>query len=425
MSPQQEVRTNLDCAVRTNLDCAEESANNPTPPSQEVTSPQQVPTILFPPSSTMTPLIPLETDAFKYTKDGSLRKDSSGKASAMAKSRQVNNITNAIIDNNLTSAQQVMALHEAAKHPKIRSVIKSAGLILPKNAEVAVYHESQRKRLLERATSTGKRWARATDDKRSLVESNLLACADSPQTENNRNEISKGASISKRARIKSLGLTKTTGYRLLKNAEEKRKVISVGTKISWSAVQKRKGYSKVSLQLRKKLHDWIIEHPHVISSPIADDTLLVPNPENPKTKVRVGKLLLQISYCELHNDLLSTGREGLPEAKDNNGKPLISDTALRALLPPQVRTMTERYKQMCGCEICIVVRSMQSSLNIYRLDLLKRLRNDASTFRPNTRNRRIATERAEAYAGAIYPNGQHIHGRPKDALQAIQCDPPR
>jgi hypothetical protein len=73
----------------------------------------------------------------------------------------------------------------------------------------------------------------------------------------------------------------------------------------------------------------------VIQSPIANNTLLLKDPDDPTKKNRVGKLLLQIPYRELHNDLLSESPSGLPEARHPvTNKLLISDTALRALTPP-------------------------------------------------------------------------------------------
>ena len=75
------------------------------------------------------------------------------------------------------------------------------------------------------------------------------------------------------------------------------------------------------------------------------DTLLIPDAEDPKQKVCVEKLLLQVSICELHNDLLSLPPLGLVDkAYNNDGKVLLSDKVLQALLPPQLQKMTEPHK---------------------------------------------------------------------------------
>jgi hypothetical protein len=242
-------------------------------------------------------------------------------------------------------------------------------------------------------------------------------CHYSPETE------AKGAP-KKIARIEALGLSRSTGYRLLKTAHEKRlsirQIRQTVVDISWSNVRKRKGYTKVDANVRKKLSEWILNHHMIVASPNSCDTLLIRDPDNPRIKTRTSKLYLQISMRELHNDLLSDPPLGLPEARDADGEPVISDTALRALLPPQVRTMTKKHKQMCGCEICIIMRQQQMSLNAYRLALLKRLEKEASEFEDDER-RQIATSRAEQYRNAMYPNGAHLHAKPKDALISIMC----
>lgn len=117
---------------------------------------------------------------------------------------------------------------------------------------------------------------------------------------------------------------------------------------------------------------------------------------------------------------MSAGPLGLAEARDSEGKPLISDTALCALLPPNVRKMTEKYKKMCGCEPCISVTQLHMSLNSCRLCHLKCLRESG---RQATREGQRARTRANDYANVIYANDQHLHPKPKDALLAIQCHP--
>ena len=81
-----------------------------------------------------------------------------------------------------------------------------------------------------------------------------------------------------------------------------------------------------------------------------------------KTK-RVGKLLLQTSVRELHNDLIKSEKLGGLPTVWNNKKLLVSDTALRYLMPRQVKKFTPRYNQMCGYEICIHCKQLQSTLN--------------------------------------------------------------
>ena len=58
-------------------------------------------------------------------------------------------------------------------------------------------------------------------------------------------------------------------------------------------------------ELIENLNICIGNHPHVVKSPISNDTLLVPDTEIPGNKIRVSKMILQISIRDLHNYLIT------------------------------------------------------------------------------------------------------------------------
>ena len=89
----------------------------------------------------------------------------------------------------------------------------------------------------------------------------------------------------------------------------------------------------------------------------------------------VPKLLPQVSVRELHNSLVSDPNDGLlKDARDEDGKIIISDSTLRSLFPPQLKQISARYKIMCGCECCISAKSIHSSLLSWRDTYLKNSR---------------------------------------------------
>ena len=89
----------------------------------------------------------------------------------------------------------------------------------------------------------------------------------------------------------------------------------------------------------------------------------------------VPKLLLQVSVRELHNSLVSDPNDGgLKDARDEDGKIIISDSTLRSLLPPQLKKMSARYKIMCGCECYISAKSIHSSFLSWRNRYLEKLK---------------------------------------------------
>ena len=97
-----------------------------------------------------------------------------------------------------------------------------------------------------------------------------------------------------------------------------------------------KGYTKVDANKQRKFKEKVLNHHMIVASPNFSDTLLIWDPGNPKIKAWTIKLYLQILMRELHNDLLSDLLLGLPEGHDADREPIIRNTRLRALLPPQV-----------------------------------------------------------------------------------------
>ncbi|OEU12086.1 hypothetical protein FRACYDRAFT_244336 [Fragilariopsis cylindrus CCMP1102] len=163
----------------------------------------------------------------------------------------------------------------------------------------------------------------------------------------------------------------------------------------------------------------------VIQSPLASDTLLVPDNNNPGIKKRINKILLQIPVRELHNDLLDADPLiGLASVRDCAGNILISDTKLRAMLPPHLRMMSDRYKIMCGCETCIQMYNLQQSYNRfigYRIKELKDLRN---SYNPRTRRGMAAESALSNYQDKVLVGGEPRFKTAKQAMVCSLCAPP-
>ena len=96
--------------------------------------------------------------------------------------------------------------------------------------------------------------------------------------------------------------------------------------------------------LKILIQNWIIQHPSIVASPIAKDTILVRDKLTGRKDQRVGKYLIQISIRELHNDLIKSKNEGSLEEVWNGKKLLVCDTGLRYIIPSNVKKFTPRYK---------------------------------------------------------------------------------
>ena len=219
----------------------------------------------------------------------------------------------------------------------------------------------QRNKLLKQASAATSK-GRLTDDKSGFINSALTTTTWTPPNTAATKKVKK---VDERKQLDG-AISRSSAYRRIKFAKMNRKNLRSGAETGvWSGNKKRKRYRKISEETVIALHKWIRDHPQVVQSPIAKDTLYVKGADG--TKTQVTKLLLQCSYVQLHNDLIKSPQAGgFGGARDESGKVVISDTALRLHRPQELRPMTKRHKQMCGCEICIVSKQLLVTLNAWR-----------------------------------------------------------
>ena len=79
-------------------------------------------------------------------------------------------------------------------------------------------------------------------------------------------------------------------------------------------------------------------------------------------------MLMYIYVRDIHNDTIKPFENGglARIVYSRTHKVLISDTTLRLFIPPQVRKMTPKLRQICGCEIYIIPKNTKTDLNIFR-----------------------------------------------------------
>ena len=87
------------------------------------------------------------------------------------------------------------------------------------------------------------------------------------------------------------------------------------------------------------MYIWITRHLQNFQSPISNDCLKVVLDDQTEPQL-VPKFSLQVSVRELHNSLVSDTNDcGLKDARDEDGKTIISDSTIRSLLPPQLKNV--------------------------------------------------------------------------------------
>ena len=187
----------------------------------------------------------------------------------------------------------------------------------------------------------------------------------------------------------AIDMKRSTGYYKLRKLKEKRLSIrtSVRTgedmknKSLWQLSKSREGFwTKISLELRKKIDQWIRSHPNVIHSPNKADTKLVIDPFTGQ-KVRKNRLLLTCSVRELHRDLY----HGLLKMDDEDvidadGNELVSDTMFRKMLPPELVLLSGTHKQGCCCKICTLMSNLRSAYTRSQVFIRMKMEKDISNW---------------------------------------------
>ena len=95
--------------------------------------------------------------------------------------------------------------------------------------------------------------------------------------------------------------------------------------------------SKIKYSLKVKVQDWIIKHFSIVASPIISDTILVRDSQTGKKTNRICKYLIQISFRELHDDLIKSNNKGDLNEAWKGKKLLVSDTDLRYIIPINIQ----------------------------------------------------------------------------------------
>jgi hypothetical protein len=188
-------------------------------------------------------------------------------------------------------------LEKVLKHPSMSGVRAAMPSLMEDSelraARTALAIQAQQSTALVAArTTSGKKRGRASDDRRSFVNSVLVASSGTPTTDTKIARTAMGAHLkeeeqvpltpvempSLRERARALGLPEGSGHRLLKLAEcVRRKLVAGEGEASWSTVQARKGHQKVHEELRAALLKWILNHNRVVDSPIKDEAIWCKN----------------------------------------------------------------------------------------------------------------------------------------------------
>jgi hypothetical protein len=127
---------------------------------------------------------------------------------------------------------------------------------------------------------------------------------------------------------------------------------------------------------------------------------------------------------DIHDDLVKpVDQGGFAGAYNDDGKLIISDTALRAILPKKVTRMSDTQKQMCGCEVCLNGNIMMLALNSWRGCKMSILERRLDIMDPNTREYGKHKRELDHFREDAFPDADlQLWPKASDAMFSMTCD---
>jgi hypothetical protein len=108
--------------------------------------------------------------------------------------------------------------------------------------------------------------------------------------------------------------------------------------------------------------------------------------------ILIQKMLLMASYCELQNYLI----EHYPGMVLDEDKVLFLEPTVRAIMPKHIKKAGDWYKQMCGCQTCIISKNMYACVKMWQSKFVARERVNINTMNQG-REKVLKQERLDEY----------------------------
>ena len=138
---------------------------------------------------------------------------------------------------------------------------------------------------------------------------------------------------------------------------------------------------------------------------------------NNNQPVKIQKMVLMSLYRELHLYMIDNYRD----MKMDDGKVLFSEFMLRKIMPRHIKKEVDRYKQMCGCQVCIIFKDMYSCLRLWRKKCISRLQTEIDAMQQRSRNRSTKQDILDAYKSQVMHNDTIVPERAWNAVAALAC----
>ena len=218
----------------------------------------------------------------------------------------------------------------------------------------------------------------------------------------------------------TLGMRKVKGFvkRLQQSTVVRREIFANQSNPTLSIVNKRGIHSRYTPEFIVEIRKWLVEYcQKIIQSPNAKDSIWIKCPVT-GLKSKERKHFFLFSVREVLYDLI----ENFPGAKNEKGEVIISDTALRAIMPKNIQRMSESQKQMCGCDICLNAYQFILALNSWRSRKKTVWENDLRKARENGRTPAyiaVLQKRIDHFKEDAFPDGRRLWDTCTDAMYSV------
>jgi hypothetical protein len=201
-------------------------------------------------------------------------------------------------------------------------------------------------------------------------------------------------------------------------------LISEGDERGFELIDADQTRSKFSEAQVSRFEQWIIKDCKlVIQNPLKNDMItqkdrkgnVVYGDNNQPLKIQ--KMLLMSSYRELHLYMIDNYRE----MKMDDGKILFPECTLRKIMPRHIKKAGERYKQMCGCQVCIIFKDMYSCLRLWRKKFISRLQTKIDAMHQGSHGRSTRQDILDAYKSKVMHNDTIVPERAWNVVAELAC----
>jgi hypothetical protein len=117
--------------------------------------------------------------------------------------------------------------------------------------------------------------------------------------------------------------------------------------------------------------------------------------------------------------MLVHDRQHYPGMVINEDTVLYSESTLMKIMPNHIKKAGERYKQMCGCQTCIIYKDMYSCLRIWRMKFIRNQHSIIDTMQRSCAKNNMQQERLDIYKSIMTADNMIIPVRAWDATEKI------